>query len=161
MYSQDTTPKPGDNILDPYADKFIGTWQWQENNNIFRIILKKENVIVPFIENVRADWTIGFHKFIQNGVIIEDSTIYSHTNFKDKKKTINAMTDSNNRNILNGLLQHISKNKSVKFEIEYIDSNHIRLKNLKNKEGVKLRFPGQPAFDWGISIPQGIILTRQ
>lgn len=161
VYSQDSTPKPGDNILDPGADKFVGNWLWQEGTTSLTIILKKENVLIPFIKDVRADFTLGYHKFIKDGIVVEDYTMFSNKNFSDKKNSITSGTDSDNRNILNGYIIHSSKDKSIKFELEYIDANHIKLRNLKNKEGVKIRVPGQPAYDWSISLPQNIILTRQ
>ncbi|WP_407404806.1 DUF6705 family protein, partial [Chryseobacterium sp.] len=76
-----------------------------------------------------------------------------------KKNTIVAGSKNGFPNILHGYLQHISKNKSVEFEIEYIDSNHIKLLSLKNKPGTKVTIQGQPVFDWSISFPQNIILT--
>ncbi|MFY1047272.1 DUF6705 family protein [Chryseobacterium sp. GP-SGM7] len=159
--AQNTLPQPGDNILDPNADKFMGTWKWENGNSSFTLIMHKENVLVPFPDNVHADWVIGFHKFINNGSIIEDFSMFSNTNFNDKKKSIVAKSKNGFPNILHGYMQHKSKNKSVEFEIEYIDSTHIKLLSLKNKPGTKVTIQGQPAFDWSISLPQNIILTKQ
>lgn len=161
MYSQEITPKSGDNILDPYADKFLGTWVWREGNDSFKIILKKENILVPLLNNVKADWIIGFHKFVKNGTIIEDTSLYTSTNFLDKKNSIISSTDSDNRNYLTGYIIHSSKNKSVKFVIQYIDATHIKIISFKNTGGLKVTLSGQPPFDWSITLPQNIILTKQ
>ncbi|WP_312171233.1 DUF6705 family protein [Chryseobacterium sp.] len=159
--AQNTLPQSGDNILDPNADKFMGTWKWQNGNNSLTIIMKKENVLVPFPENVHADWVIGFHKFVNNGAVIEDSTMFSNANYNDKKNSIVAGSKNGFPNILHGGIYHKSKNKFVEFEIEYIDATHIKLLSLKNRPGLKVSAPGQPPFDWSITLPQNIILTKQ
>jgi len=159
--AQNTLPQPGDNILDPYADKFMGTWKWESGNNSLTLIMKKENVLVPFPNNVHADWVIGFHKFVNNGLTIEDTTMFSNTNYNDKKNTIVAGSKDGYPNILHGGIYHKSKNKFIEFEIEYIDSTHIKILSLKNRPGTKITIQGQPPFDWSISLPQNIILTKQ
>jgi hypothetical protein len=158
---QNIFPQPGDNILDPNADKFMGTWLWQNGNNSLKLTFKKENILLPFPDNVHADWVIGFHKFVKNGSTVEDTTMFSNTNFIDKKKSINAGSKNGFPNILHGYIQHTSKNKSVEFEIEYIDSIHIKILSFKNKPGTKVSIGNEPAYDWSISLPQNIILTKQ
>jgi hypothetical protein len=65
-------------------------------------------------------------------------------------------------NKIGGGITHISKkNKNIRYEIEYIDATHIKLVSLKNTEGIKLIFPGEPPHDSSISLPQNIILTKQ
>jgi hypothetical protein len=78
-----------------------------------------------------------------------------------KKNTVVAGSKNGFPNILHGGIYHKSKNKFVEFEIEYIDSTHIKLLSLKNKPGTKVTIQGQPPFDWSISLPQNIILTKQ
>jgi len=153
--------QPGDNILYPNADKFMGTWKWQNGNNSLKLTFKKENILLPFPDNVHADWVIGFHKFVNNGSTIEDSSMFSSTNYVDKKNTIVAGSKNGFPNILHGYIQHKSKNKSVEFEIEFIDATHIKLVSLKNRPGLKVSAPGQPPFDWSIALPQNIILNKQ
>ncbi|MNW09727.1 hypothetical protein D3C71_2067970 [compost metagenome] len=60
-----------------------------------------------------------------------------------------------------GGITHTSKDKSIKFEIEYIDSTHIKLVELKDYPGLKVNAPGKPSYDWSISLPENIILTKQ
>lgn len=153
--------QPRDNILYPNADKFMGTWKWQNGNNSLKLTFKKENILLPFPDNVHADWVIGFHKFVNNGSTIEDSSMFSSTNYVDKKNTIVAGSKNGFPNILHGYIQHKSKNKSVEFEIEFIDATHIKLVSLKNRPGLKVSAPGQPPFDWSIALPQNIILNKQ
>ncbi|MBD3907356.1 hypothetical protein NAL32_22030 [Chryseobacterium sp. Ch-15] len=117
--AQNNLPQPGDNILNTDMDKFIGTWKWKMGNDSFILILKKENIAIPFLENIRGDWGIGFHQYILNETIIEDSSSYSGTNYDDKKNTVTWTTDrnTNNPNILKGFIQHKTKGKSVEMTI--------------------------------------------
>jgi len=154
-------PQPNTNDLDSNLNKFVGKWIWQNGNNNFTLILKKENALMPFPENYHSDIIIGFHKFTNNGLIIEDFSMFNATNFADKKWSIFAITDYMNKNLLSGSISHKSKNKSVEFEIEYIDATHIKVISLKNSPGLKVSVPGQPPFDWSITLPQNIILTKQ
>lgn len=154
-------PQPNSNYIDPHLDKFAGTWLWQNGNNSLKLILQKENTLMPFPENYHSDVIIGFHKFINNGSTVEDFFPFTNTNFSNKKWSILAGVDKNNKNLLNGFIYHNSKNKSVEFVIEYIDSTHIKLMSLKNSPGTKVTIQGQPAFNWSISLPQNIILTKQ
>ena len=154
-------PQPNTSKTDANLNKFVGTWIWQNGNNSFTLILKKENALMPFPENYHEEHIIGFHKYVNNGVVIENFLTVSNTNFSDKKWTIFSSIDNSNSNILSGSIFHATKDKSVQFEIEYIDATHIKLLSLKNRPGLKVSAPGQPPFDWSITLPQNIILTKQ
>ncbi len=161
--AQNLIPKDGDNIKNNDINKFIGTWKWEYEKETLIFILKKENILHSFGKNIREDMIIGFHDLSKNGQIIETSTQYSYTNYslKNNKSTIYASTNKHNPNILSGSINHLSKNKTVNFEIEYLDYNKIKLKKIENRGGIKINTQGKPAYDWSISLPQNIILTRQ
>lgn len=146
----------GDNYLNNNLDKFIGTWKYSDANQSFTIILKKENIKLPVQNNVRADALIGFHKFVNKGYIIEDTTIYSNTNYADKKGSLFDFGDENSTIYIEPNLFNKSKNKYVDVKIQYIDSNHIKIISIKNTPGLKLK-----PFDPSIIYPQNIILTKQ
>ncbi len=155
-------PQDGDNILNNHINKFVGTWNWSAGGKSLQLVLKKENVKQPFGNNIYADVIIGFHKYMDNGSTIENSTQYSSETFSMQgNSTIYGSTENNNPNKLSGGMTHKSKNKSINFEIEYIDANHIKIVKLKNRSGMKVTVPGQPPYDWSISLPQNIILTKQ
>lgn len=155
-------PNDGDNVLNNHINKFVGTWNWSLGNDSFQLILKKENVKLPFGNNIYGDKIIGFHKFINNGSIIENSTQYSSETFSyTGNSTIYGSTENNNSNILSGNITHLSKNKSIRFIIEYIDATHIKLVKLENTSGIRFKLPGKPPFDGSITIPKNIILTKQ
>lgn len=155
-------PQDGDNILNNDINKFVGIWSWSSAGKSLQLVLKKENVKLPFGNNIYADRIIGFHRYIDSGSIIENSTQYSSETFSMQgNSTIYGSTENGNPNKLSGGMTHKSKNKSVNFEIEYIDSTHIRLVQLKNTSGIKVRKLTDPPFDSSIGLPQNIILTKQ
>ncbi|QDP86255.1 hypothetical protein FNJ88_12110 [Chryseobacterium sp. SNU WT5] len=146
--------KPGDNISDPYVDKFIGTWEWKNGNNNLVLILKKENILYP--NGMTSDVILGFHQLIENGNVIEDNIRYSSSGFKDKKWSIIGNSIDNIPNSLYVFLNHDSKNKSIESEIQYINSTHIKILSIKNSPGTKLK-----PFDKTISLPENVILIQQ
>ncbi|MFY1046839.1 DUF6705 family protein [Chryseobacterium sp. GP-SGM7] len=150
-------------ILDPSSDKFTGMWKWGGATNGVTLIMKKEyNVhLLGNNDNTIADVIIGFHKINKNGQITEDHTIFSNTNFADKKNSFVGMTDIHtpNPNELRIWMSH--KNKNIELEILYIDLTHIKIVGVKNQEGARFIKPGQAPTDWSIDIPNNIILTKQ
>ncbi|WP_419868523.1 DUF6705 family protein [Chryseobacterium sp. CT-SW4] len=159
--SQTFNYSPGANNPNHNIDKFIGNWIWKEGGNTFELIFKKENISLPIQGNVRADALYGFHKYVSNNILIEDSTIYSNINYNAKKTTLLGYT-LKDPNVLKGGITHLSKNnKNVEFEINYIDSTHIKLVKVQNYPGTKINIPGQIPYDSSISFPQNIILTKQ
>lgn len=154
-------PQDGENIQNSNLDKFVGTWIWANGSESLLLILKKQNIKLPIGNNIRADALYGFHQYKKNNVLIESSIQYSNLTYSDRKQTISGMGDFDIPNKIGGGITHISKNnKNVRYEIEFIDANHIKLVNLKNPEGIQINFPGQPPYDNSISLPQNIILTK-
>lgn len=159
--AQNTFPKEGDNILNNDINKFAGTWKWEGNGQIFKIILKKENVKIPVNFNLHGDVLYGWHEYIINGSTIESNMQNINTPFSNKSYSLFAMGSKDNSNQLSLGITHLSKNKSVNAIIDYIDATHIKLVSLKNPEGLRLNYPGEPPFDPSITLPQNIILTKQ
>ncbi|SNV32292.1 Uncharacterised protein [Chryseobacterium taklimakanense] len=146
----------GDNYLNNNLNKFVGTWKYSDANQSLTIILKKENIKLPIENDVRADAIIGFHKFVKNDNIIEDNTMYSNTNYSDKKGSIFDFGDDNNQETIEPSFYNLSKNKYVDVKIQYVDATHIKIISIKNTPGLKLK-----PFDPAIIYPQNIILTKQ
>nr|WP_314494121.1 DUF6705 family protein [uncultured Chryseobacterium sp.] len=158
--SQQWDITPGSNNLNNNINKFIGTWNWSEGGKSFQLILKKESIKLPMTGNVRGEMLYGFHKYVDNNAVIENSTQFAGTTYLDKKSTVLG-SSYDNPNIIKGNIQHIAKNKGVNMIIEYIDATHIKLLSLKNFEGTKVNFPGETPYDSSITLPQNIILTKQ
>lgn len=161
--AQNSYPQDGDNIINNNLDKFVGIWNWSDGTESLQLILKKENILLPIGNNIRADALYGFHKYVKNNTIIEGSTEYMATTYTQKKSTLFALgrQDTNLPNELGLAIHHTSKNKSIDAKIIYIDSTHIKLVQLKNYPGLKVNVPGKPSYDWSISLPENIILTKQ
>ena len=154
--AQDGIPNDGDNITNDNINKFTGTWYWSNGIESLKIVLKKENILLPFGKNIRTDALYGFHIYIKNGIIVENSTDFINTTYNDKKHTVFAIGDKDNPNTLGLGIGHLSKHKSVEATIEMIDSTHIKIVKLENYEGIRFG-----KFDWSISLPQNITLTKQ
>lgn len=145
---------------DPNADKFAGTWKWGNNFNGLTLIMKKENNLqIMKNDTDRFDMLLGFHKIYKNGILTEDNTIFSSSNFVDRKQSFVASTEDNDPNLLVVFMTH--KDKNIRMKISYIDSTHIKIIEVKNQEGVRFILPGQAPTDWSIDIPNNIILTKQ
>ncbi|WOC51771.1 hypothetical protein BPO_1124 [Bergeyella porcorum] len=155
--AQSNFPKDGDNIRNSNLDKFIGTWVWKNGNDELVFILKKENVKILPTAKIYGDVLYGFHKFVKDGRELENSTQYRQAKYGDKKHTFFSLGGDKSSELSIGIV-HLSKNKNVNGYIEYLDSNRIKLVKLENLQGLML---GNGKYDYGISLPQNIILTRQ
>jgi len=150
-------------VQDPSADKFAGTWKWGDTTNGVTFIMKKENNIRIFGQNESAvlDAIIGFHKIYKNGILSEDKTMFSNTNFEDKKKSFIAGTAIHEPNPNKLFVNMTHKNKNIQLTILYIDSTHIKITEVRNMEGARFIRPGDAPIDWSIDIPNNIVLTKQ
>lgn len=168
MFSQ-----PSSAILQPYQcssytpntelNKFVGNWKWTSGNNSFEMVLKKEKVFKPLDDDQSCeDIIIGFHKYIKNGTEIESSLQNQNSNYSQKLNSISSWSIVINSIELRGGIDNISNyNNPIKFEFEYIDNNHLKIKSLENFPGTKIYFPGQTIPGSEINLPQNIILTKQ
>lgn len=161
MYKSQTLDiTPNAQNINHNIDKFVGTWIWANGNESLVLIFKKENILLPLEGNIRADILYGFHQYAKNNTVLESSTQYLNTTYTTKKSTLlGGSFDDHNK--ISGSIQHKTKNKSVKFEIDYVDANHIKLIKLDNFQGISITLPGQPPYDSSISLPQNIILIKQ
>lgn len=151
-------PQPNGNILNPSLDKFVGTWVWISGIDTLKIVLKKENVLLPFHDNSRADRIIGFHIFKKGNVIIEQSISYVNTNCSDKKFTFfgGNSVGLDNPNQITGSLINKAKNKNGHLKL-LINSSFNELNwSLENREGVRVG-----TYDFTFSYPLSLTLTKQ
>lgn len=153
-------PEDNSHTINNDINKFVGTWKWTNQDKSFTIILKKETILYPMGTNITVDNLIGFHKYTVNNVIIENSTEYSNTSYWDRKTTIFGKTRDNPNKVM-GSFEHLSKNKSVNFTIEYIDATHFKLLSLEQRTDLYLLNTGESPRLPGISLPQNIIFTKQ
>ncbi|SUX46137.1 DUF6705 family protein [Chryseobacterium indoltheticum] len=147
-------------IQDDSIDRFIGTWEGNNNGKTLKLILKKEKIRDPNT-GICYDLIFGFHKLIENGVETENSVQFDNTNYLNGKSTILGTTNTNNNSHLHLSVTHLSKNKNINIIISYIDSEHLKIDASKNFEGIKVNEPGKPPYDYSIAIPSDFTLTKQ
>lgn len=84
-FAQPAAPKQGEHRQNPYLDKFVGTWEYDNGQHKFRIILTKQKVETAFrLSDDEAtiyyeDYIIGWHEYIKNGEIVESSMDKANT----------------------------------------------------------------------------------
>lgn len=98
---------------------------------------------------------VGFHIYKKGNNTIENSIIFSHTNFIDKHSTILGGNE-NGIDTLSCTLEDISKNKLVELTLKLNNSQNQLQWNLKNTEGVKIG-----NIDYTITLPKSITLIKQ
>ena len=158
-YSQNHVPKPGDVILNPNFDKYVGTWKWENDGKSFVIIFKKINGQFPINVNYSGDMLIGYHEYKDNGSVVESSLAFVNSQPSQKLYTIISAFKSSTptpNELLTGIT-HISKNKSVQVKIEYLDPTHIKIVSFSNYQGIKISTPTY-TYDPAISFPDNIFL---
>lgn len=156
--AQNDYPKDGDNIKDFDLDKFVGTWVWEKGNDRLVLIIKKENVLLPIGQNIRADVLYGFHQYSKNGNVLENTLMYENTSYSDKKYTLFELgKKSGSDNIQLSFLPLERKYRTLYANVEYIDSKRIKIKNYEKKEVVRINNP----LDDSRILPEDIILIRQ
>lgn len=153
-----TPPQPNGNITNNSLDKFIGTWMWNSGTDTLKLVLKKENILLPFPENSRADAIIGFHIFKQGNKIVESSINHVNTNFSDKYFTIlgGNTVGIDNPNEIVCRIHNIEKNKLGELKLVINSSLNQLSWSLKNPEGVKIG-----PYDYTFSYSRTLVLIRQ
>jgi hypothetical protein len=154
-----TPPQPNGNITNSSIDKFIGTGVWSNGTETLTLVLKKENILLHFPENSRAESIIGFHKFEQGNTIVESSISYVNTNFSDKHYTIigGNRDGFDNPNEITCKIKNIAKNKSGDLKLVMNSSLNQLSWTLKNSEGI--RIGGE--YDITFSYPRSLTLQKQ
>ncbi len=149
-------PEQNGNNINNGLNKFVGTWLWVNDTDTIKIILKKENVLLPPDElNYRSDMIVGYHFYKKNGNIMENSLQYSGLNFADDKKTILGYSTTDDT-ILRCTFRDLTKNKTGKIQIEINSTQNQLTWLLSNTEGV--RFGN---FDPNFTLPWSGTLIRQ
>ncbi|WP_447641919.1 MULTISPECIES: DUF6705 family protein [Chitinophagaceae] len=74
---------PNANNINNSLNKFVGMWQWANAADTLKIVLKKENALMPMLDNVHLDIIIGFYQYKKGDVIVENTLKYANTDFAD------------------------------------------------------------------------------
>ena len=150
--TRDTAYKP-----DPMLNRFDGTWEYSDNNTIFRIVLKTEKVYNTIYYNY-IDFVSGYHLYIKNKKIIQNSI--------GKKKTLTYGSYLNmevSKNILKFIFDDIGRPRSADAIVELLPDGRLKWK-LKNRgEGFRFVVKGAPEpekEDRNFYVPKDLILTK-
>ncbi len=153
-----TPPQVNGNITNSTLDKFVGNWMWTNGTDTLKLVLKKENILLPFPENSRADVIIGFHIFKEGNLVIESSIDYINTNFSDKHSTIigGNREGYGDPNEIGAAITNIAKNnKSCELKLVINSAQNQLTWTLKNREGVKIG-----TYDYSFSFPKNLTLVK-
>ena len=150
-------PAPGSNVTNNYINKFAGTWQWSNSSDTLIIKLSKVN---RSFSEYTADVLIGVHKYVKNGVVFDDVLNKYDSIFLSRKMRTIQLTNyqSLDSSKVIGSVRDITKNKVNNLSLEFIPSTPPTLIwHLKTAEGTFI----DPNFQYGLTMPKDLILTKQ
>ena len=160
IYSQ--PPINGEYLKYDYLDKYQGTWMWTSGSDTVIIKLKKlvdtsNGPVITFY----SDDLFGVHKYIQNGVVIEnslpifDTITYSHTDSNTITGTGRRGSDTS---WVKCYLTDITKKKELYLRLSYINNNPPQLK-WETFDAIEVLI--DDGHLPGFTMPRNIVLTKQ
>lgn len=150
-------PAPGSNIINNNINKFEGTWQWVNGSDTLILRLKKLNTS---FDSYTEDVLMGVHKYVKNGSIIEDAlNKFDSITISFKKRTVLLyQNQGDDTSKVMGSLKDLTKNKRNNLLLQYVDgAPPTIIWHLETAEGVF----NDPNFQYGLTMPKDIILTKQ
>ncbi len=150
-------PAPGSNVTNQYIDKLEGTWRWVNGSDTLTLRLKKINTQLG---NYTEDVILGVHGYVKNGIVIEDSlNQYNNMIIEYKKSTLMIyQEDNSDTSKFIGSIQDLTKKKTNRLHLTYAPGiPPTILLQLEPAEGVH----SDPNFQYGVTLPRLIILTKQ
>ena len=150
-------PAPGSNIINNNINKFEGTWQWVNGTDTVVIKLKKINTS---FETYTEDVLMGVHKYVLNGVTIENSlNRFDSITLSYKKRTLLLyQNQGEDTSKIIGSLKDLTKKKLNNLILEYVAGTPPTIIwHLDTAEGTFI----DPNFQYGLTMPKEIILTKQ
>ncbi len=150
-------PAPGSNVTNNYINKFEGTWQWVSGNDTLILKLKKTN---KNFDDYTEDVLLGVHKYIKNGVVFDDAlNKYDSMVLYNKKRTVllNQNQGMDTSKVI-GSIKDLTKKKRNELFLQYVPGTPPTLIwHLKTAEGTFI----DPNFQYGLTMPKDLILTKQ
>lgn len=150
-------PAPGSNVVNNYINKFEGVWQWVNGSDTLILKLKKTN---KQFGDYTEDVLLGVHKYIKNGLVLDDAlNKYDSMILYYKKSTAllyqNQGTDTSK---VFGSIKDLSKKKTNTLYLQFVDGMPPTIIwHLETTEGTFI----DPSFQYGLTMPKDIILTKQ
>ena len=149
-------PTPGSYVTNSNVDQLVGTWKWISGQDVVEIKLQK---VRHTVVNYDEDILLGTHKYIQNGVEIQNSMAeYNNIQADHKKATVHIYNDNNSTTNFSGSLQDLTKNKLNELTLVLTTGSPPTLTwTLKTGEHVSV----ESGFQYGLTLPAQIVLVKQ
>jgi hypothetical protein len=147
-------------LIDNQIDKFVGIWQWTSGQDTVTIRLKKlkyylTNTEKPFY----SDNLIGTHRYVKNGVVVEDNMNQFINLGQNYKGTLFGWS---NKRVSDTLTVYCTFEDVTKHKLELIDMKYIpgvvpqMSWLLYNRTGID-----RPGKLPGLTLPSVLTLTKQ
>jgi hypothetical protein len=149
-------PQPGEYIINNDIDKFVGTWQWVSGNDTVVVKLKKVKFLMPQIL-YHDDIIMGCHKYVKNGVVIEDFLWKFNSIGQNTRGTIFGGGDYYDINKVETTFRDSAKHKMSKIDMKYINTPIPQISWLLYNYTSIIKPPVLP----GNTLPSHLILTKQ
>ena len=155
---------------DSGIDKYVGTWEWKNGNDILQIVITKQKLlrvkkVNDNITNYYSDVAVGWHSYIKNGVSVESSMGKANTQYTswgDAYDNSTLMGGTTHTGAFELFFKDITKNKygSAKLEMLSGSTNEARW-TLKPESHLVLVIPGKlEAPPKGFSVPTDVIMKK-
>lgn len=155
--SKSQRPAPGTNVINNYINKFEGTWRWMQGNDTLIIKLKKINTQ---ISDYTEDVLMAVYKYVQNGIVIENTLNFYDSLILNEKKRMALIYQNPGMDTSNvmGSIKDRPKKKLHNIFLQFVNGTPPTITwHLEIAEGVHM----DPNFQYGMTLPQDIILTKQ
>ncbi len=153
-------PIQGEYRIDNYIDKFIGTWQWTTGQDTITIKLKKIkfNVIDTDLSFFK-DVLMGCHKYVKNGIVIEDNLWKFSSVGQNSKGSIFGWSNNigSDTSTVYSTFRDSTKHKLELIDMVYIPGTAPQISwLLYNRTEIDV-----PQIIPGITLPSQLVLTKQ
>ena len=151
--------------IDPELDKFVGTWSWVSGTDTVLIVLEKQVLNNP-LTNTSSEILTGWHKYVKNGITIENSHQYIGRNinldfdstFTDLRITMQGITRGA-RKILFHRFWDITLHKRCNVNFELLTNSLTQAKwQLTNPPSTK--YTGPPGTYDLFTLPRALTFTK-
>jgi hypothetical protein len=152
-------PLAGEYRTDNQIDKFVGTWQWVSGFDTVIIKLKKVKYLNTDPVTYHDDVLMGCHKYVKNGLAIEDNLWKFNTIGQNLKGSLYGWS---NRRVADTLTVYSTFRDVTKNKLELIDMIYIQGAIpqiswlLYNRTGID-----RPGKLPGLTLPSVLTLTKQ
>jgi hypothetical protein len=128
-----------------------GTWKWISNNDTIEMYFKLD---VIHVGSKNYPVVIGFHKYIKNGILIENTLQFSNTNYSSNKFTTVIYNNDPTNSRLSGNFNDLTINTRRLIILTKLAFTSMSVR-ITSKEGRK-------NYSWlGYTLPRNFVLTKQ